>query len=531
MTLKLIGTLISWYKVVRIDIKIVDMSRPVIIVAMTPDGGISLDGKIPWNCPSDMQHFKNTTTGHTVLMGRKTWVSLPVKPLPNRRNIVVSRHSIDGITTVSMYNREILDKILKECEERKETLYIIGGKEIYEKTVEIFPQCDLLLTLITDDTLFPEHPKCDLFLWPWLAKRAQYLVHSSSYIAPDVPQNIDYTKYNPCLEKIYTLGKLGTRGGCNTGVNAYLIRGTYQEESPERQVQDLIYKIVSQGDPRVDRTGVGTLSLFGAQIDIDISERFPLMTVRKTFFKGIFEELLWFLRGIPDSKILEDRKVNVWKGNSSSEYQSKYKLDLVEGDCGPHYPHQWRHWGAPYPKITLEQRFVESVEERRKTSNIGELGGIDQVANVIHLLKTDPASRRMIISGWNVSDLKQMGLPPCHCFYQFGVHKGRLNVHFFQRSSDTVLALHWNISSAALFVYLLGSIVGIPPGRVIMSISDAHIYNNHRANVDEILSRRPYRYPKLEILNKREKIEDYQFTDVKLSEYQSYPSVDLPMNA
>jgi thymidylate synthase len=501
------------------------MSRPVIIVAMTPDGGISLEGKIPWKCPADVQHFKNMTVDHCVLMGRKTWASLPVRPLPNRRNVVLSRHPIEEVTTVAMYNREALDKLLKECDERKQTLFIIGGKEIYEKTVEIYPQCELLLTLITDDTLFPEHPKCDLFLWPWLAKRAQYLVHASNYIRPDVPQNIDYTKYNPRLEKGYTFDR------SKSGISAYLIHGTYEEESPERQVQDLIYRIAKDGDPRVDRTGVGTLSLFGAQIDIDISERFPLMTVRKTFFKGIFEELMWFLRGIPDSKILEDKKINVWKGNSSREYQAKYNLDLVEGDCGPHYPHQWRHWGAPYPKITPEQRLVESVEERRKTSNVGELGGIDQVANVIHLLKTDPASRRMIISGWNVSDIKQMGLPPCHCFYQFGVHKSKLNVHFFQRSSDTVLALHWNISSAALFVYLLGSIVGIPPGRVIMSISDAHIYNNHIQHVNKILSRRPYKYPRLEIVNKREKIEDYQFSDVKLLEYMSYPSIDLPMNA
>lgn len=487
--------------------------QPKLVFAFDRQGGIAKEGKIPWSCPEDMKMFKNLTSLNIVLMGRKTWESLPVRPLSNRENIVVTRDSkdrIDGVKTVNSLSRVSIDPLLEEASKGGKSLFVIGGKEIYEGVIALYPESELYITFIDVD----HH--CDLFLWPWLAKR---ILNELGDKTTSV-YNIDYKVYNPCLVKDREVVP-----------GVYLFKGFNSKKSSERKIQDLIYKVYHEGESRLDRTGVGTVSIFGAQLEIDIGKRFPLMTVRKTFFKGIFEELVWFLRGIPDSKILEDKKVNVWKGNSTREYLDKYKLDYEEGDCGPHYPHQWRHWGAPYEKITKERREKEEKEGIRETSNIDRKGGIDQVQNVIDTLRRDPTSRRMIISGWNVSDLSRMALPPCHVLYQFGVHNGKLNVHFFQRSSDTLLALHWNLSSAALFVYLLSSIVDIPPGKVVMSISDAHIYTNHLSEVGKILSRRPYEYPKLEIVNKREKIEDYVFEDLKLSEYRSYPSVELPMNA
>jgi thymidylate synthase len=288
----------------------------------------------------------------------------------------------------------------------------------------------------------------------------------------------------------------------------------------QSDVSQIIREVKTRGVESDDRTGVGIIKLFGElKLVFDLSEGFPIVTQRRGFFRGIFEELMWFLRGQTDSKILEAKGVNVWKGNSSRAYLDSIKLThLREGDCGPIYGFNWRHWGCKY--------------ETCETDYTGK--GKDQLMNLISELKSNPNSRRLILSGWNVSDLSEMSLPPCHTMYQFDVTQGKLNCLLFQRSNDLMLAGHWNVSSASLLITLLASVTGLQPGKLIMSYGNAHIYKNHLSAYEE-MTRPPFPFPKLILKNTREKITDYSFEDVQLENYLYYPeaseSLKLQMNA
>lgn len=267
-----------------------------------------------------------------------------------------------------------------------------------------------------------------------------------------------------------------------------------------------------------ERTGKGAVSLFGRSLRFDISKSFPLLTARKLFFRGIFEELMWFLRGQTNSKILEEKGVTIWKANSSEETLKKLKLPYTEGDCGPIYGHQWRYYGAEYKNCQTDYK--------------GQ--GYDQIAEVVRLLKEDPFSRRIIINGWNPLDLNKVCLPCCHVLYQFNVREENsvkyLDCCFFQRSSDIFLAGGWNIASAALLTYLLASITGYTPGELIWQIGNIHIYSNHLDKVLSYLDREVYPFPTLKILNKKDNLEDYTFEDLLLENYQSGPAIKLEMN-
>jgi thymidylate synthase len=285
----------------------------------------------------------------------------------------------------------------------------------------------------------------------------------------------------------------------------------------EEKHQELVSNIYILGEDRIDRTTVGTRSLFGYHLSFDLSTgKLPIGTLRKAFLKGIFEELLWFLRGQTDSRVLESKGVNVWKLNSSREALDKLGLThLREGDCGPVYGFQWRHWGAKYRGCEADYT--------------GE--GTDQVARLVEQLRNDPASRRMVLSGWNVGDLREMCLPPCHSFYQFHVSTTRmLDCHFYQRSSDVVLAGMWNITSASLLVMMLAQVCGLRPGRLYVSYGDVHLYSNHLEKIPEYLTRVPLPFPRVS-LKPRERLTEYEYTDLTVQDYLHYPEIKFPMNA
>jgi thymidylate synthase len=260
----------------------------------------------------------------------------------------------------------------------------------------------------------------------------------------------------------------------------------------EKQYLQILRDVLENGHRRKTRNSV-TKTLFGKCIEFDLKDGFPLLTTKQVFFRGIVEELAWFLRGSTDAKELIAKNVHIWDGNSE---KNNY-------DCGAVYGFQWRHYGAKY--IDCQTDYTGC--------------GVDQVQNVIDLLKNDPTSRRMIINAWNPSQMEEMCLPPCHIMYQFYVEPDdRVSVMLTQRSADMFLGLPFNIASTSLLLTLICQNVGRLPGRVIINIGDCHIYENHIKSVKIQLAREPSKLPVLILMNENIDLFDLKFSDLQLIE-------------
>jgi len=269
---------------------------------------------------------------------------------------------------------------------------------------------------------------------------------------------------------------------------------------------DAINKILTHGELRETRNSQ-TISKFGLNMEFDISNSFPLLTTKKMYWKGIVHELLWFIRGSTNSKELEALGVNIWKGNSSREYLDSIGLtEYSEGECGPIYGHQWRNFNSQ---------------------------GFDQLGDVIQQIKTDPTSRRIFMSGWNPVQIKLMCLPPCHVSYQFYVDShGGLSCQMYQRSADMFLGIPFNIASSALLTYMIATVTGTKPSRLMICIGDAHIYTSHIDQIKLQMQREPFPSPKIIIKADPTNIIDYiKYEDIELIEYQSHEKLSSPMIA
>ncbi|WP_241519628.1 thymidylate synthase [Bifidobacterium callitrichidarum] len=258
--------------------------------------------------------------------------------------------------------------------------------------------------------------------------------------------------------------------------------------------EDLVRKILTEGTLKSDRTGTGTISLFGQQMRFDLSQYFPLLTTKTVFFKGVAYELLWFLQGSTNVRWLQERGVHIW---------DEWQLN-DQGDLGPVYGAQWRSWPAPTP------------EDPNRT--------IDQIANVMDLIKNHPDSRRMVVSAWNPAEVEQMALPPCHALFQFYVADGRLSCQLYQRSCDMFLGVPFNIASYSLLTLMMAQQAGLEPGEFVWTGGDCHVYDNHIDQVLEQLSREPYPYPQIEI-RKADSLFDYDYDDFTIMGYRHHPSI------
>jgi thymidylate synthase len=285
----------------------------------------------------------------------------------------------------------------------------------------------------------------------------------------------------------------------------------------ERNYLDLLAKIISRGVKKKDRTGVGTRSIFGTQLRFSLEDnKIPMLTTKKMFARGIIEELLFFLRGDTDTKKLEAKGVNIWKGNTTREFLDKRGLtNLPEGDMGKGYGFQWRKFGK-------EDYFID---EYGNESN----PGVDQLAQVINTLKTNPTDRRIIMSAWNPSQLSEMALPPCHIMVQFEVDdKNRLSSQFYMRSIDTFLGLPFNLLSYAILTRIIGATVGMECKEVIFVGGDTHIYSNHIDQVSEQITRESYEFPTMKVnkyLATVQDIESLQYEDFVIEGYKSHPAI------
>jgi thymidylate synthase len=253
---------------------------------------------------------------------------------------------------------------------------------------------------------------------------------------------------------------------------------------------ELLRRILDEGVAQDDRTGVGTLSVFGHQMRFDLSRGFPLLTTKKLHLRSILIELLWFLRGDTNVRWLQEQRVSIW-----DEWADE------AGDLGPVYGKQWRHW--------------QGADGRE----------IDQIAGLIDLIRRDPASRRQIVTAWNPAELHLMALAPCHCLFQTQVAGGRLNLQLYQRSADVFLGVPFNIASYALLTHMLAQQCGLEPGTFVWTGGDCHLYSNHLDQAREQLAREPRALPKLTILRRPEAIDQYRFEDFEIAGYDPHPHI------
>ncbi len=261
-----------------------------------------------------------------------------------------------------------------------------------------------------------------------------------------------------------------------------------------RQYLDLLRRVLENGARKSDRTGTGTLSVFGHQMRFDLSEGFPLLTTKKLHLRSIVHELLWFIRGDTNTRYLKENGVSIW-----DEWAD------ADGNLGPVYGKQWRSWEGPDGRT------------------------IDQLREVVDTIRTNPDSRRMIVSAWNVGDLDDMALPPCHLLYQFYVAGGRLSCQLYQRSGDVFLGVPFNIASYALLVLMVARVSGLEPGDLVHTLGDAHLYSNHLEQAREQLSREPRPLPTMRLSSGVEELGGFRVEHFELSGYEPHPHIKAPV--
>lgn len=446
-----------------------------IIIATDIKGGFSKNKTIPWYITEDLKMFRKLTTDKVIVMGRNTWNSLPNKPLINRTTFVISKTLEDNRCDKIFKNLKELRKYINKYHKREE-VFICGGEYIYNYFFD-----HNLVTKIYITTIHNNYD-CDQFV----NFNELSLTKSKRFIKEKEQLLID---------------------------NCFFREFNYVNHE-EQKFLSILENILENGSERIDRTNIGTKSIFGTELRFNLeSHTFPLLTTRTLSLRMIFEELMWFIRGQTNVKILEDKNIFVWTPNSNREFLDKQGLyHLKPGDVGKSYGFQFRHKGAIYVDCNTDY-----------TNQ-----GFDQLNYVIDLLKNNPSSRRIIIDLWNT---EEVALPPCGFCYQFYVDNGFLSCKLVQRSSDISLAGGWNIASAALFTYLLAAITNLKPKELIWSVGDCHIYLNQLKFIKEQTTRTPRLFPKLYLNNIPKNITEFEFNDLELLFYTPYPRIKLPLNA
>lgn len=477
---------------------------------------------------SDMKFFKTITQEisfskfaeeiilkNVVVMGKKTWDSIPdkYKPLSNRINIVLTRNkNLHNFSYKKINQLDVIytdfKQFIKFYKKYNPNVYVIGGSEIYN-----------LFLQSTDKLILPK--RC------WLTQVYDYPIIKLKEMEKE-NKLITIEPLNNCYNLVgISENFYDTKSNLNFRILHYKLNNL-QEKNGEIIYLDLLNIILKSGKNRIDRTGVGTISSFGHQMRFDISQTVPLLTTKTVPWKQVIEELLWFMRGDTDAGILQNRGIKIWDGNSSRDFlDSRGLKHYPEGTLGPVYGFQWRFFGAHYHSSFADTSKIENPENT--------IGGFDQLEYIIDLLKNDPFSRRIILSGWNPNELNNMALPPCHLLCQFYVEEINglkyLSCQMYQRSQDEFLGCPFNIFSYTVLTYILAKRCDLKPKDLIISVGDAHIYTNHIDQVKQQLSRTPRSLPKL-ILDdslKNKQIKDITIDDFKLFGYFPNPIIRANM--
>lgn len=269
---------------------------------------------------------------------------------------------------------------------------------------------------------------------------------------------------------------------------------------------DLLQELLERGKPRDDRTGTGTIGLFGRQLRFDLREGFPLLTTKKVHVKSILHELLWFLRGETNVASLKAVGVSIWDEWATAEQTARF--DREEGDLGPVYGHQWRNFGAT----------------RRPDGSYAN-DGVDQIARVVANIRANPTSRRLLVTGWHPKEATEVALPPCHTLFQFYVQDGELSAQLYQRSADYFLGVPFNIASYATLVHMMAQVTGLGVGDFVHTFGDVHLYKNHLEQAREQLGREPRLLPTLRLNPKVRELDDFRFDDIAIEDYAPHPRI------
>lgn len=434
-----------------------------LIVAVDKNFGIGKDNKLPWNIPEELKIFKEKTKNNVVIFGRKTFSKLP--KLRNRICYSFTRSKSD-IT---------IEQIYKLHDDNKTIIFIGGGSEIYKLAFETGLVKKIHISFIKDEY------DCDTFFdKTWL----------KNFV---ITEETKFENFTHCVME-YT-------------------------EKGERQYLNLLEDVLNNGVEKIGRNGT-TISKFGNTMKFDLRQGFPLLTTKKMFTRGIIEELLFFIRGETDTKLLEEKKINIWKGNTDKKFlDSIGKSSRKEGLMGPMYGYIWRNAGAVYDETT--------GKPLKK--------GIDQLEEVINLIKTDPNSRRILMTTYNVEQVKEGCLYPCHSLIlQFYTEGEYLDMYCYNRSSDLFLGLPFNITSSSLLLTLIAKVTNYIPRFFTLGLGDCHIYETHKDVVKTQIDRIPYNFPQLSISKKIENIEDIEnleYIDFNFIDYKSKSRIKADMIA
>jgi thymidylate synthase len=527
--------------------------------------GIGYNGTIPWHIPEDMKHFRELTIPKTieypfsiVIMGRKTWESIPEnrRPLTERFNIIISNNKEYIETENAKYGNRMIDSksgiLFATWDDYFGNLYlqieklmlnsipdnikryilnpfayhIIGGEQIYKKALDMCNELNIPYTINSTEIYLTKEQEQEQE-----PDKEIDNVMNTKYNCDTFFPKIDESAIITNVSQFYESNSKSKLNINNTKIIYRFI--TYEKNNikpksfytQEGEYLDLMRNILENGSSNDDRTGVGTLSIFGSMLKYNLRDSFPLSTTKRIFFRAVFEELMFYLSGKTDNKILQAKGIHVWDGNTSREFLDKRGLQhYEEGDMGQTYGFNYRHFGGEYKGCGVDYG---------AGSNENAVG-YDQLANVINLIKTEPSSRRIIIDLWDCSTVHKAALPSCLCKYQFNVNvtKKELNLAIYLRSSDYFLANNWNSCCGALLVHLLCNTEGIDlsPGELTVFIADAHLYKFHLEKVKMNLERKPFPFPKLLIKGEKKKdITEFKFEDIELLGYKAHPNIKAEM--
>lgn len=461
-----------------------------LIVASDTNGGIGFQNTLPWSFKKDMEYFKYMTTSpvekKVVIMGRNTLESLPFESFPNRINIVITSQNItiQDVLFVSSLNDAL--NLAYTFTKSEDNIFVIGGSQLYEEAIKhqelkYIYHTQINGTFICDK--FIELPKFEL-------------LNSTKTVDVDRLSNKEYELF----------------------FNKYEI-----PETGEIAYLRLLKDILNNGEIRETRNG-NTYSVFNREINFDVSNTFPLLTTKRMFLRGIIEELLFFIRGETDSTKLSEKGVRIWEGNTSQEFLDKMGFNYKVGEMGPMYGYQWRHFGKPYKSNNSDRIDSEGIDSN----------GIDLFKNLIEEIKTNPHSRRLLMTDFNPAQAHEGVLFPCHSIIlQFYVNNKKLSVKMYQRSADMFLGVPFNIASTTILLYIVSKLTGYEPGSVGISFGDCHIYESHIEQVNRQLSRTPYNEPRLVIpeFSTIEEVENANYEDFILEDYSYHPGIKAQMIA
>lgn len=487
------------------------LARFSVVVAHLASGLIGKNNALPWATnQKDMERFRAiTSTTHrpamknAVIMGRKTWESMHCRPLPDRVNIVVtSRAVLDGVDgTVVLKTTSLMDA-LRTCEalSHVDRVFVIGGARLYDEALgpDCVDGCDYVFSTLIhghDDHDGHDHGTDPVAVVDFKEKWARSPAFSLLW------QHVA----DPATE-FFTYGSRTRRMDTTTVPDKCV---GYPHPHEECQYLCLVDSILRRGVASPDRTGTGTLSQFGTQLRFCLRDHvLPLLTTKKTFFRGVKEELMsLFVPGVTDVTVLREKNVHIWDGTVAASGGST--------DMGPMYGFQWRHFGAEY--TTCADTYAGK--------------GVDQLAWVLEEIKTNPASRRLVVSAWNPVDIPKMALPPCHVMFQFYVRNGRLSCHMTQRSADVGLGLPFNIASYALLTHLVAYASELEAEELVVSVGDAHIYANHEGALLEQYFRTPKPFCRLVVAPGTPRdLFAIEPKDVDIRDYVSDEKLGMPLS-